>query len=76
MFFIDIGDLSSALSSNDRMGKNSDFYWEIKLFFDAILLQYEALLLRKDYTNGIKYGHLETELFNLEERILQILKSL
>lgn len=56
--------------------KNSDFYWEIKLFLDAVILQFEALLLRKDYTNGIKYGHLETELFDLEEIILQILKSL
>ena len=46
------------------------------LYLNAVLLQYEALLLRKDYSNGIKYGHLETELFDLEERISQILKPL
>lgn len=47
--------------------ENSDFYWEITLFLDAVILQFEALILRKDYTNGIKYGHLETELFDLEK---------
>ena len=29
--------------------KNNDYYWEIKLIYDVVILQFEALLLRKDY---------------------------